>query len=271
MVGRWELRSPPGATLATVLGEPGDGREGLAPWSALCLRSGRRTVVGDNLLCDAQVLTPPIGSRQCHVEPRSRPGPVARRHSARASAARPTAGVVGDGGQALAGGDGRTDFFATIGDELWVFTGYHGGTIDQATKLWASGWTSRDIVTALDISGDGVTDLLYRSDTSGKLQLRKGIAASGGGVSLASLGNAGSSAGGEDSEYGAAGWAVSSFPLLMGTPDTDGDAGTTPDIWGVRSDGSVRFYAGGPSAVVPGSGTEIIAPANYWKTRIAIG
>jgi hypothetical protein len=166
-------------------------------------------------------------------------------------------------------GDGRTDFFATIGDELWVFTGYHGATIDQATRLWTSGWTSRDIVTALDISGDGVTDLVYRSDTSGKLQLRKGIAASGGGVNLASLGNAGSSADGADSEYGASGWAVSSFPLLMGTPDANGDA--VPDIWGVRSDGSVRLYAGGKITVVPGSGTEIIAPASYWKTRIAIG
>ncbi|KMS68435.1 hypothetical protein ACM01_39150 [Streptomyces viridochromogenes] len=120
----------------------------------------------------------------------------------------------------------------------------------------------------LALHTDGVTDLVYRSDTSGKLQLRKGIAASGGGVGLASLGNAGSSAGGADSEYGAAGWAVSDFPLLMGTPDANGDAGTTPDIWGVRSDGSVRF---GPSTVVPGSGTEIIAPASYWRTRIAIG
>ncbi|MGW1356754.1 DNRLRE domain-containing protein [Streptomyces chartreusis] len=168
-------------------------------------------------------------------------------------------------------GDGRTDFFATIGDELWVFTGYHGATIDQATRLWTSGWVSRDIVTAQDISGDGVTDLLYRSDTSGKLQLRRGIAASGGGVSLTSLSNAGSSADGEDKEYGASGWAVSNFPLLMGTPDADGDADALPDIWGVRSDGSVRFYSGGKTSVVAGSGAEVIAPASYWKTRIAIG
>ncbi|MGW4873072.1 DNRLRE domain-containing protein [Streptomyces chartreusis] len=168
-------------------------------------------------------------------------------------------------------GDGRADFFATIGDELWVFTGYHGATIDQATRLWTSGWVSRDIVTAQDISGDGVTDLLYRSDTSGKLQLRRGIAASGGGVSLTSLSNAGSSADGEDKEYGASGWAVSNFPLLMGTPDADGDADTLPDIWGVRSDGSVRFYSGGKTSVVAGSGAEVIAPASYWKTRMAIG
>ncbi|MEU2598562.1 DNRLRE domain-containing protein [Streptomyces hirsutus] len=165
-------------------------------------------------------------------------------------------------------GDGRPDFFATIGDELWVFTGYHGATIDQAIRLWASGWVSRDIVTALDISGDGVTDLVYRSDSSGRLLLRKGIAKSGGGVDLASLGNAGSSAGGADSEYGAAGWSVSSIPLLMGTPDANGDS--IPDVWTVRSNGSVRFYAGSRT-VLSGSGTEIISPASYWKTRIAIG
>ncbi|MDC0772759.1 hypothetical protein POF73_38690 [Streptomyces sp. HD] len=165
-------------------------------------------------------------------------------------------------------GDGRTDFFATIGDELWAFTGYHGASIGQATRLSASGWTSRDLVTALDVSGDGVTDLVYRSDT-GRLLLRKGIAASGGGVGLASLGNAGSSAGGVDTEYAAAGWAASNFPLVMGTPDTNGDA--IPDIWGVRSDGSVRLYSGGRTTVMAGSGAEIIAPASYWKTRIAIG
>jgi len=88
-------------------------------------------------------------------------------------------------------------------------------------------------------------------------------------VSLTSLGNAGSSAGGDDSEYGASGWAISNFPLLMGTPDANGDG--VPDIWGVRSDGSVRFYAGGKATVVPGSGTEVIGPASHWKTRIAIG
>ncbi|MDO0914529.1 hypothetical protein QQM39_27965 [Streptomyces sp. DT2A-34] len=49
------------------------------------------------------------------------------------------------------------------------------------------------------------------------------------------MGNAGSSADGLDSEYGASGWAVTNFPLLMG------------------------------------SGTEVIAPASSWKTRIAIG
>ncbi|WP_328544278.1 DNRLRE domain-containing protein [Streptomyces europaeiscabiei] len=165
-------------------------------------------------------------------------------------------------------GDGRTDFFATAGDELWALTGYHGASIDQAIRLSASAWTERDIVTVLDITGDGVTDMVYRTDEHAQLMLRKGKAASGGGTDLDSLSSGADSSGGTDLEYGSAGWSVANVPLLIGTPDANKDG--IPDIWTVRSDGSVRFYAGG-KAVLSGSGTEIIAPASYWKTRIAIG
>ncbi|WP_411098693.1 DNRLRE domain-containing protein [Streptomyces sp. x-45] len=165
-------------------------------------------------------------------------------------------------------GDGLTDFFATVGDALWVFTGYNGASMDKATRLSSSPWTERDIVTVQDVSGDGVTDLVYRTDVTGRLLLRKGIAASGGGVDLTSLAAAVNSAGGVDTEYGASGWGSGSIPHLIGTPDVNGDA--IPDIWTVRSDGSVRFYAGGRT-VLAGSGTQIIGAASYWKTRIAIG
>ncbi|MEH0520007.1 DNRLRE domain-containing protein [Streptomyces stelliscabiei] len=165
-------------------------------------------------------------------------------------------------------GDGRTDFFATAGDELWALTGYHGATIDQAIRLSASAWTERDIVTVLDITGDGVTDMVYRTDVHSQLMLRKGKAASGGGTDLDSLSSGADSSGGTDLEYGSAGWSNANVPLLIGTPDANGDG--IPDIWTVRSDGSVRFYAGGKT-VLSGSGTEIVAPASYWKTRIAIG
>lgn len=165
-------------------------------------------------------------------------------------------------------GDGRADFFATIGDELWVFTGYHGATIDQATRLASSGWDIRDIVTAQDITGDGVTDLVFRSDGTSKLYLRVGIAAAGGSVDLNSLAYEANSEGGADVGYGSAGWSSTSIPLLIGTPDANGDS--IPDIWAVRSDGSVRFYAGGRT-VLSGSGTEIIGQTSWWKTRQAIG
>lgn len=171
-------------------------------------------------------------------------------------------------------GDGRPDFFATVrnsagtDDELWAFIGYHGATVDQAVRLNASAWKERDAVLAQDVSGDGVTDLVYRSDVSGKLWLRKGIAASGGGVNLTSLATAANSSGGADSEYGASGWSSSAMPHLMGTPSANGD--TIPDVWAVLADGSVRFQSGSRTALT-GLGTEIIARADYWKTRIAIG
>ncbi|MEU6535119.1 DNRLRE domain-containing protein [Streptomyces sp. NPDC047000] len=165
-------------------------------------------------------------------------------------------------------GDGRTDFLATVGDALWAFTGYHGATIDQAVRLTSAPWTERDLVTVMDVSGDGVTDIVYRTDVSSQLMLRKGIAASGGGVDFSSLATGANSSGGVDTVYGASGWSSTSIPLLIGTPDISGDG--IPDIWTVRSDGSVRFYVGGKT-VLAGSGTEIIGATSAWKTRIAIG
>jgi hypothetical protein len=164
--------------------------------------------------------------------------------------------------------DGRTDFLATVGDQLWALTGYHGATVDQAIRLSGSSWTERDLVTVMDVSGDGVADMIYRTDVSGRLLLRKGIAASSGGTDLNSLASAANSSGGLDTEYGASGWGSDSVPLLMGTPDANGD--TVPDLWAVRSDGSVRFHPGSRTAL-SGSGTEIIAKASYWATRTAIG
>jgi hypothetical protein len=146
-------------------------------------------------------------------------------------------------------------------------TGYHGATVDQAVRLSSSAWKERDLVVTQDVSGDGVTDLVYRSDVSGKLWLRRGIAASGG-VNLNSLATAAGSSGGEDNEYGASGWSSSAMPHLMGTPSANGD--TVPDIWAVLADGSVRFHAGSKTTL-SGSGTKVIARADYWKTRIGIG
>lgn len=168
-------------------------------------------------------------------------------------------------------GDGRTDFFATAGigtdDQLWAFTGYHGATIDQAILLSAS-WKNLDIVTVQDVSGDGIADLVYRSDLTGRLMLRKGLADAGGGVSPASLATEAGSSGGADTVYGSSGWYSSSVLLLHGTPDANGDR--IPDIWTTRSDGSVRFYSGSRTAL-SGPGTVIVGPTSHWKTRIAIG
>ncbi|MFF6915900.1 hypothetical protein [Streptomyces sp. NPDC012466] len=87
-------------------------------------------------------------------------------------------------------------------------------------------------------------------------------------VDLSSLATAANSSGGEDNEYGGSGWSSSAMPHLMGTPSANGD--TIPDIWAVLADGSVRFHAGSKTAP-SGSGTEVIARADYWKTRTDIG
>ncbi|MET8102364.1 hypothetical protein ABZV29_38970 [Streptomyces sp. NPDC005236] len=87
-------------------------------------------------------------------------------------------------------------------------------------------------------------------------------------MNLNSLASGANSSGGVDLEYGASGWSSTSFPFVIGTPSADGD--TVPDIWAIKSDGSVRFVAGSKTSVT-GSGTEIITPHDYWKTRIAIG
>lgn len=100
MVGRWELRSPLETTSATALGEPGDGYEGSAPWPALCLRSGRRTVVGDNLLCDTQGLQRPQlapgGTKSAPARARVWPSACASRGRRLLVS---DGGSVGDGGQ----------------------------------------------------------------------------------------------------------------------------------------------------------------------------
>ncbi|MFI7361454.1 hypothetical protein ACIBO4_04830 [Streptomyces sp. NPDC050149] len=58
------------------------------------------------------------------------------------------------------------------------------------------------------------------------------------------------------------------LPTVLGIPDASGDG--IPDVWTVRSDGSVRFYVGART-VLPGAGAETITPRSYWKTRVAIG
>ncbi|MFD7571528.1 FG-GAP-like repeat-containing protein [Streptomyces sp. NPDC059810] len=163
-------------------------------------------------------------------------------------------------------GDGKADFFVKVGDALWALIGYNGATVDQAVRVAASSWLDQDIVTVQDISGDGVTDIVYRVHSTGRLMLHAGKkAASGSGVDPASLATAVSA----DVVYGSGGWSRTSIKFLFGTPDASGDG--IPDVWTVRTDGAVRFYVGGRS-VLPGSGTEIVSVSGGgWKGKLAIG
>ncbi|MDT9683494.1 DNRLRE domain-containing protein [Streptomyces sp. TRM76323] len=168
-------------------------------------------------------------------------------------------------------GDGKTDFFLKVGDALWALVGYNGASVEQAVLLSASAWLERDIVTVQDVTGDRVSDLIYRTDVSGRLLLRTGKKdADGSGVSLSSLSSAANSATGLDDQYGASGWGRSSIRLLHGSPDANGDG--IPDIWTLRVDGSVRFYAG-TRGEMQHSGIEIIGNSDGvgWKNKLAIG
>lgn len=87
-------------TPATALGEPGDGHEGSAPWSALCLRSGHRTVVGDNLLRQEPASGHPDELTGCRSRsPGSRPGCRGGSPPAAPLTFRANGGLVGDGCQ----------------------------------------------------------------------------------------------------------------------------------------------------------------------------
>lgn len=120
----------------------------------------------------------------------------------------------------------------------------------------------------MDVSGDGVADMVYRTEASGRLLLRKGIAASGGGTDLNSLASAANSSGKADTEYGSSGWYTTDVPLLVGTPDANSDG--IPDIWAVAANGAVRFHAGSRTAL-SGSGTQVVNPNTYWAKRLSIG
>jgi hypothetical protein len=72
-----------------------------------------------------------------------------------------------------------------------------------------------------------------------------------------------------DEQYGASGWATSNIRLLAGTPDANKDG--IPDIWTLRADGAVRFYAGSRGEMAH-SGVEIVGNSDGgWKNKMAIG
>ncbi|WP_338898145.1 FG-GAP-like repeat-containing protein [Streptomyces sp. TG1A-60] len=163
--------------------------------------------------------------------------------------------------------DGRTDLFATTeGGGMWAFEGYTGATFTTATKIAASAWAPRDLVSIGDHDGDGAPDLVWRSEVSDRLYVRYGVKdteGTAGGSTIASLATAAASRTGKDEIY-AEGWAEGSMPVthLYGTPDVTGDG--IPDLWSLASDGSVRFYKGGRTSL--GSGTAVISSGSKWAT-----
>ncbi|MEV1049853.1 DNRLRE domain-containing protein [Streptomyces sp. NPDC049887] len=157
-------------------------------------------------------------------------------------------------------GDARPDLLAIAGANLWAFTGYTGVSFEKATHLSGEDWTQRDLVQVGGIAGDGAVDLVFRENPVGRLHLRYGKAAAGGGVSLGSFATK-AAAGGQLDTYGASGWSRSALPILAGTPDVDGDG--LPEVWALFANGDVRVY--------PGRGAGLTTANAFYVVKQSVG
>ncbi|QDY80840.1 VCBS repeat-containing protein [Streptomyces qinzhouensis] len=174
--------------------------------------------------------------------------------------------------QILAVGDITNDklpeVFATVGDALWVFTGYTGAAFDTAIQLSANAWTNRDLVSLGDHDKDGAVDMIWRDFNTNRLLLRHGKPATGGaGTDLLSLASAANSKNGIDAQYGT-NWTTAVIPLMTGSPDVNKDG--IPEIWavtGAAENGVVRFYPGG--ATVHAAPSVVIT--SDWRTKKRLG
>ncbi|WP_306324600.1 DNRLRE domain-containing protein [Streptomyces venezuelae] len=162
-------------------------------------------------------------------------------------------------------GDRLPDAMVMAGDRLWAFTGYTGASFTSAT-LFGGGWGTSDLVTVADISGDGIADLLRRTeDPTRGLLLRQGKASPSGGVDLTSLASEAASGAGQDIVYGQGGWTRASIPQIQGAPDASGDG--IPDLWAVMADGTLRFYLGGRTT----HGSATVVGEGGWTTLLTLG
>ncbi|MGW8350872.1 VCBS repeat-containing protein [Streptomyces wedmorensis] len=167
-------------------------------------------------------------------------------------------------------GDRKPDMLGTVGDAIWAFLGYTGGSVSQSVRLSSSPWLERDIVSVGDHNKDGAVDLVYRTYESSRLLIRYGKKdADGTGTSLTSLSAAVNSLTGTDGVYGSGGWTATNVRLLAGTPDANGDG--IPDMWAVMGSDVAMFYPGGAS--VHGAPIEVVSTSDGvgWRNKQAIG
>ncbi|MFB7264844.1 DNRLRE domain-containing protein [Streptomyces nojiriensis] len=164
-------------------------------------------------------------------------------------------------------GDGFADMFAIADDVVWSFSGYTGSSFTTFKKVASTVWASRDIVGVRDVSGDQVPDLVYRDDTNPNrgLLLRKGKPGANGGVDLGSFKDGDSAAGGQDYVYAGTGWSRAAMPMVLGTPDANGDG--IPDIWAVGDNGNQWLFQGGTNTIGAPTGRD----EDGWNTFLTIG
>ncbi|MEI5011719.1 FG-GAP-like repeat-containing protein [Streptomyces sp. PmtA] len=151
-------------------------------------------------------------------------------------------------------GDGRPDLLATSGTGLWAFTGYTGVSFSTATQLSGDDWTQRDLVQVGDLRGGAALDLVFRTDTTGRLFLRAGKV-SGNGTDLSSFATQTASEGGIDTLYG-------SSRLALGR---DAHRHRQPRRLRRRGRRRVALKSDGNAVIYPGSRTAALSSTTMFN------
>ncbi|WP_412076001.1 hypothetical protein ACLF6K_09355 [Streptomyces xanthophaeus] len=106
--------------------------------------------------------------------------------------------------------------------------------------------------------------MLFRENSG--LLLRKGKPGANGGATFASLAASANAEGGKDYSYAPVYWSRAELPMVLGTPDTNGDG--VPDVWTVGPHGIQYLFPGAPTTM---PGTPSGSDDDGWTDFLTIG
>lgn len=129
-------------------------------------------------------------------------------------------------------GHNRADLVGRIGDQLEVFTNYTLYHYSTPYAVAGSGWSGRTVIGILDVTGDGVKDLIARDDATGVVWLYPGVA--------------GGTFGDETTRVQiGSGLDAATYPFVITKGDVTGDGHA--DIYAVGASGGLYLSAGDAS------------------------
>jgi hypothetical protein len=73
-------------------------------------------------------------------------------------------------------GHNRADLVARVGDQLEVFANFTAYHYSTPVAVAGAGWSGRTVIGIIDVTGDGVKDLIARDDATGVIWLYPGVA-----------------------------------------------------------------------------------------------
>jgi len=152
-------------------------------------------------------------------------------------------------------GDGRADLVVKQGGQLLFLAGFFGGSFnDPAPIATGTNWSGMTVVGITDVTGDGVPDLIARTDKTGVVWMYPGAG---------------------DGTFGTAttrvrigsGLSAADYPLLETKGDVTGDGHA--DIWAVGKSGGLFLVKGTKSG---GFGRPVeISCSAFWHSVTALG